>query len=184
MTPTFENILAVYNGAFPNHFVDGQNWYPSVHDLGISLCPHDPHRAWGVIAALSPMTPWPRNVFLAERTFTEGKAYGCLTNNADKANRIYAGEDPLDVLGGMKITNFYLNIANPYADNVTVDRHAHDIAMGEVFGKQPRKMLNSKGGYNELADLYREVADHIGILPSELQAITWCAWREAIGITD
>ena len=84
----------------------------------------------------------------------------------------------------MKITNFYRNIANPTADFVTVDRHAHDIAVGEVFGKQNRRMLGSKGGYNELADLYREVADFVGILPSELQAITWCAWREAIGITD
>lgn len=184
MLPTYENILAVYNGAFPNHFVEGIKWYPSVHDLGKQLDPINPDRAWGIIAALSPMTPWPRNVFLAQRTFEEGIAYGCLTSNANKANRIYAGEAPLDVLGGMKITNFYLNIADPYADNVTIDRHAHDIAMGEPFGKQTRKMLNSKGGYNELADLYREVANDIGILPSELQAITWCAWREAIGITD
>jgi hypothetical protein len=44
------------------------------------------------------------------------------------------GEEPEKVLGGNKVTSFYHNISDPSSPlHVTVDRHAHDIAIGNPF---------------------------------------------------
>ena len=104
-----------------------------------------------------------------------------------------------------KVRNFYNNIYNPQSANgdVTIDTHA--IAAGHLrplagdatevhhnFGSSPDKkkrdsvwgggVSNSsvtgvKGLYGIYADAYREAAEQRGILPREMQSITWEAVR-------
>lgn len=187
--PTPENVIAVYRHAELRHIAAGLQWYPDANALARRLSPGDTARGAGVIAALSPQTSWQINMRLAVRAFDEGFASGHTGVNETKANRILNGESPEDVLGwnnpkatsGHKVRNFYRNILNPLGNEVTIDRHAFDIAIGEPLGQGKRLQLNRKGGYDLLADIYREAAHSVGILPSQIQAITWTAWREFLG---
>jgi hypothetical protein len=98
-----------------------------------------------------------------------------------------------------KIRNFYNNILLPKADklSVTIDTHAiaaallralagHDLEVANNFGVKPkgakRSIKNSSvtgihGTYGIYADAYRKAAEARGVLPREMQSITWEAIR-------
>jgi hypothetical protein len=95
-------------------------------------------------------------------------------NNA-KAARILRGEEPLDVLGGLKVRAFYRNIIGD-RDVVTIDRHAYSIAAGRHLKDTEAGPLNAKAHYAVEA-LYQEAARALGVCPVTLQACTWLTWR-------
>lgn len=103
-----------------------------------------------------------------------------------------------------KVRNFYNNIIAPNANSgdVTIDTHAvaaallkplagGDIPVHHNFGSAPPKAKQgdawiptkanndsgAQGVYGLYADAYRELAAELGILPRELQSITWEAVR-------
>jgi len=98
-----------------------------------------------------------------------------------------------------KIRNFYNNILLPKADklSVTIDTHAiaaallralagADLEVANNFGTKPkgakRSIKNSsvtgiQGTYGIYADAYRKAAEARGVLPREMQSITWEAIR-------
>jgi hypothetical protein len=79
-----------------------------------------------------------------------------------------------------KTGHFYRCILDPMdADAVCIDRHAHDIAVGEEYGARDRG-LGAKGRYALIAHCYREAALRLGELPSVLQAVTWVVWRDRL----
>lgn len=196
-TPSVANILAVYNGARAEHLRFGLSWYSHAHNTAASLgggrLQHIERNA-GIIAALSPLNHWTNNVRKASELISlrgrvqvvKGMPNGIgLGNNVAKAIAIYKGGDPNDILGGDKVTSFYRSIVNPTGDiRPTVDRHAFDIAVGEQTSNKRRGALSRKGVYEDFADAYREAAKHVGIAAPQIQAITWMAWREAIGIVE
>lgn len=176
-------ILATYNTATEDQMLDGKSWYPTANHLAARLDPENPWRAAGVISALSPQMDWDRNMFLTERTYAEGLAYGCLGASCRKANEIYNGTgreaDVLPVLGGRKTTAFAISIMEPdHPTNVVVDRHAVSIALGRTSDDADVATLNRKGGYDWYADAYRAAAEIAGVTPNVMQAVTWTVWRE------
>ena len=174
------NILATLKRATAAEIDHGASWYVDANRIA-SECPAGTEAGAGIIAALSPMQRWDRNVMLARRTFEAGTLDGgALSRNVAKANAIMAGGNPLDILGGDKVRSFYTNIVDPFGDNVTVDRHAHDIAMGRFFTDSERRI--GKRIYREIADEYREVSDIVGIPVPGIQAITWVTWRRIKGV--
>ena len=196
-TPTVSNVLAVYNGAFEHHLRYGLAWYPTAHRealrLGGGRAQHLSRNA-GIIAALSPLNHWTNNLAKAREviskrgriTVVKGQPNGIgLGNNVQKAIDIYNGAEPLDVLKGDKVRAFYRTILDPTGDiDPVIDRHAFDIAVGERTDEQRRGALSRKGVYDEFAHVYREAAKIAGIGSAQMQAITWVAWREALGILD
>jgi hypothetical protein len=194
-TPTVANVLAVYNGAFEHHLRFGLSWYPlarkTARSLGGGRSQHLNRNA-GIIAALSPMNHWDNNVAKAAQLISlrgrisvaRGKPNGIgLGNNVAKAIAIYNGADPLDILKGDKVRAFYRTIVDPTGDvDPVIDRHAFDIAVGEQTSDKRRGALSRKGVYQEFADVYREAAAIVGVGAPQMQAITWVAWREAVGI--
>lgn len=146
----------------------------------------------GVLAALSPQTAWGeakgQNVELARRAFRQGKATGHTGDACNKATAILSSwQDPEDVLGGLKVRNFYAAIVDPNsATAVCIDRHAFDIAVGRVTDGTARTILVRVGVYDTFAELYREAARTIGggITPAAVQAVTWLVWRRQKGIID
>jgi hypothetical protein len=190
MKPTIDNILAVYRAARPEQIAAGLQWYADAHTFALAISGGDIVTGAGVIAALSPQMSWSQNMVCASRTFVEGFASGNTGANNEKANRILRGESPDEVLGwnnpkaksGHKVRNFYRNIVNPTGPECTIDRHAHDIAVGEVTDGKTRGQLGRVGVYDLFADTYREAAKLAGIPVAALQAITWVVWREAIGL--
>jgi hypothetical protein len=182
--PTVANILRVYRSATDAQLAEGIRWYDDAHTLAVALDPSNVERSAGVIAALSPLTPWGRNVAMATRAYADGFASGGMPSSLNKADRILNGEAPLDVVGkGPKVRNFYLNILDPSNANggVTVDRHAFDIAVGRVTDDETRGILGRKGMYDHFADMYREAAKIAGIGSAQMQAVTWVVWRQTAG---
>lgn len=196
-TPKVSNVLAVYEGAFEHHLRFGLSWYPLAHRealrMGGGRSQHLSRNA-GIIAALSPMNHWTNNLRKAQQVISlrgrivaeKGKPNGIgLSGNVRKAVAIYNGADPLDVLSGDKVRAFYRTILDPTGDiDPVIDRHAFDIAIGERSDEKRRSALSRKGVYEEFAHVYREAAKVAGIGSAQMQAITWVAWREALGITD
>lgn len=157
----------------------GRDWYVIAHQLALEISGGDAKKGAGVLAALSANTSWAENCRLAQKAFTDGAASGHVRDAITKANRIMAGEDPTEVLP-MKLKTgwFYLCIENPeHPESVVIDRHAHDIAVRQVYGQRDRG-LGAQGRYNTLADCYRAAAQTIGEIPSRVQAVTWVAHIE------
>jgi hypothetical protein len=174
------NIINVYNQATEDQKRRGAEWYPTAHQLADFLSEGDVRTGAGVIAALSANKAWDLNQKLARRAF-EGEAGGHTADNLAKVAKILSGVDPAEVLPmGLKTGNFYRSILDPAdPEAVTIDRHAHDIAVGRPYGDADRG-LGAKGRYAVLSLVYRNAAAKLGILPSELQATTWVVWTESL----
>lgn len=174
-----DHILETYFAAAREEIAAGREWYEDANRLAHTLTGHRPDvtpaMAAGVIAALSPLTPWERNKELALRAVVDGHASGTLSNSVRAADRILAGEDPLDVLKSDKVRNFYLCIMGD-VDAVCIDRHAWEVFEGKRYADKDRPKVTTKR-YREAAQAYREAAHVLALQPAELQAITWLVWR-------
>ena len=93
-------------------------------------------------------------------------------------------------LGNMhKVRNFFNNISNPNDNNaVTIDTHAVAAGLLLPLSGSSKQVLYNFGGagnvgtgmtgtYPVYADAYRELANELGLLPREVQSITWEAVR-------
>lgn len=185
--PLVSNVLAVYNGASAHAMREGLSWYLDAHNVAANLSNTYGIPVWtvaGIIAALSPMNGWENNKRKAAQLIIQGHGDGCgLRTNVAKAEAIYNGADPEDVLRGDKVRAFFATILDPTADiDPVIDRHAFDIAVGERTDEKRRGALSRKGVYAEFANVYREAAKVAGIGSAQMQAVTWVAWREALGI--
>ena len=165
-------------------YVHGAEWYHYAHMLARRLA-RDTGRSvetiCGVLAALSPQVAWPTCCDMSRKLANDPEiaSIGHFGNATDKAKRILAGALPLDVLGGPKVRAFYRCLASggadPYA--VCVDRHAAAIALGSHDLSLIDRALGCAGGYDAIADSYREVAESARIVPSTVQAVSWVAYR-------
>lgn len=177
-TPYAANVLSVYYRATPTARAEGFAWYRDAHDLARSLDPLNPARGAGVIAALSPLTPWPRNIFLAMTAYSNGGLDGgTLGASVRKVNAMLREDaSPFDVLTSQKVGNFFRNILHPESpNNLTIDAHAYDIAVGRP-GKYGSQRM-TKRVYAEFVSAYVEAAKVAGVMPLDMQAITWVQWR-------
>lgn len=175
-----QNILNVWDTATSAEVQQGETWYARAHEI----CANNAERfgvtveqAVGAFAAISPMLSWERNISCAESLLANGTA-PCLKKNVRKGILILEGVDPLDVLGGRKVRSFYHNILLPDTSyEVTIDRHAFDVAVGCTTDDRTRKALNRVGMYDQFRRLYRDAARELGCLPHQVQAVTWLAWK-------
>lgn len=196
--PSTNNVLRVYAKASVLQHEQGVKWYVRERDYGRALAdthwrkgsPRTLDHAIGIMAALSPMVPWDYAKQLALQCYRErGLRGGHFGQFVSKANLIYEGADPRDILGGPKVRSFYqaLSSAGTDPDVVVVDRHAAHVAMGDVLDDRERSNLLrqtiSRDGYQEVSNAYRRAARELGdengvsLTPSQLQAIVWVTWR-------
>lgn len=197
--PSMANIIRVWSAGTPLQQSIGGMWYRNEHDYGRALA--DTHwrrgsrrtitHALGIMAALSPMVPWDYAKQLALVCYREhGLTGGHYGQFVDKANAIYLGADPRDVLGGPKVRAFYeaLGTAGTDPDIVVIDRHALHASIGDIVTPQQRTKLLRQStvhdGYEFAADAYRRATkvinlDHdLALTPSQVQATTWIVWRD------
>ena len=175
------NITKAYRLASEDDRRAGEQWYARAREFAATL-DTDVSRAVGVIAAISPMMPWPRNQSLAREIYA-GRRDGCLSANLNKAVRILNGESPLDVLSGEKVRAFYLNIMGIDNDDaVTVDRHAIMVAENRNIPSDALKF--NKGAMRQYASEYRNAARILSrevgypLTPAQVQATVWVWWRK------
>jgi len=178
-------IMEVYDKA-----TNRKDWYKEANDFAFTLS----YKIWdktpatrkkahakvcGVIAAFSPLKSWDENMVIANLFIKTGQIKHTKTMG-NKAKDILISDGEVDtiseILNGNKITSFFLNILNPSdSQAVTIDRHAISIAIGysitdnfQMTGKQ----------YEFFSNCYRIASQKAGILPLQMQAITWTKWRE------
>jgi hypothetical protein len=176
---------------------EGLHWYANAHDtariisdkLGVSI-----KIAIGVIAALSPGRNWGLNLIEAEefiKAYTSGArgnhlpivgTYG--QRNIKKAISILEGKEPLEILGGNKVRSFYANILDPKRSEVTIDRHAKGLAIrsNSIKGATAEEdAIVTNAEYPFYAKHYVKLAERLGLIPNQLQAICWVTWRRLRG---
>ena len=178
-----QNVIGAFRGATDEQKQRGRVWYKTAHDLANLISDGNVREGAGVIAALSANKSWRENERLARGAYTEGPS-GHTRDNIRKVERIMLGEDPEDILPmSAKTGHFFRCILDPEdPDPVVIDRHAHDIAVNEIFGNGDRG-LESKQRYALLAHCYREAALRLEEIPSVVQAVTWVAHTERLAGT-
>lgn len=175
---------------------EGEGWYQLANDQVIKMSakyglPHS--TCAGVIAALSPNNVWQRNLTDAHNIIRSYVLHGagdarqvkvCTFNgNKEKAIDILNGNDPLEVLGGLKVRSFYSLILHPLdPENVCIDGHAYSIWKGERVSTSSTPKITPRL-YAEIQQSYRDAAQRISTvtgedwLPSQIQAVTWVTHR-------
>jgi len=96
----------------------------------------------------------------------------------EKAVSVFRDGSPENIskqLGGAnKIRSFNNNISNPQDDvSITNDTHAMAVAYLLPLAASSSEVKFGPGEYSFFADAYRAVAKEVGMLPREVQSITW-----------
>lgn len=88
---------------------------------------------------------------------------------------------------GNKVRNFYNNIVDPNSaeEYLTADTHALAVALGSPISAADAGGFGLFGGnesitYAIIKDAYIEVANEVGLLPRQLQSVTWEAVRTGV----
>lgn len=178
-----DNILAVWRCATAEQEQRGRVWYRTAHELAGAITGGDARAGAGVLAALSANKSWAETCRLARQACEGGLTSGHFANALTKAAVIMAGSDPEEVLPmDRKTGHFFRCIAYPGdPEAVVIDRHAHDIAAGEIYGRRDRGLSGQR--YELLASAYRQAAQRLGELPSTVQAVTWVVHTDRIAGT-
>lgn len=187
-----ERIARLYL-QMPDHLREmGHEWYFNAHQLMMHIAKEyaDAHpdvdlsteRVAAIAAALSPQSSWGMNIRNVEMLLATGRAK-VTPDHLEPALLILGGEDPREVLfdkrrSNPKVRSFFNNIINPATSTaVTIDRHAWGILFSDSKAIKRSGLRINKGEYPWAEARYRAVAEPLGILPHQLQAATWLAWK-------
>lgn len=173
------NVIATYQKSTKEQRERGRTWYRNAHSLAVFLDETNPTRSAAIIAVLSANKRWADNVHLAEAAYDPDRPIGHTSDVVRKVARLMAGEPAISVLPfGLKTWYFFKLIDNPDdPDAVVIDRHAHDIAVGKIYGEENRG-LSAGGRYDLLVKVYKTAAEKLSIPASVLQATVWVAHTE------
>lgn len=174
-----DSILTAYDAAEPSAMADGLAWYGRAESIMAAMAERngvDRHTAAGVTAALSPRTPWARNLTIADAVISAAMTGAPVPSvgtraNVDKAWKIANGADPDAVLGGPKVTAFYANLTGD------PDRPTVDVWAARAAGANPDRLTDKRR--RELRAAYIEAAEARGVAVRDLQAAVWVSVRGA-----
>jgi hypothetical protein len=150
----------------------GARWYDEAGDLAASLAAqhgHDVETVAAVIAALSPRTPWSRNVAGTVALLDDPDSPPTYLLGRNVSTALGVIEDGRE-LTGPKTRAFAANIAGD-REAVTVDVWACRVAHLD------EDALSRKGAYDAVAHAYRLAARRVGVDPATCQATTWIVAR-------
>lgn len=176
---------------------EGSDWYARAmiaaqtisNSTGVNV-----NKVAGVIAALSPNNRWERNLIDAEnvcKVFVNGDVddvmnvkvctYGKMLVKAVKVLQCDKVSEIPTILNGRKIRAFYECIVGK-SDAVVVDGHAYSIWIGERLTMKQVPNIGIKLYANITADYIQATQEinakfNANLLPFQVQAITWVAWR-------
>lgn len=196
-TGGINNILAIIAQCSDEDKARNVNWYRQAHRDAVTMAHKYKMDLWTVAQVLSVISPqrlWERNVrdaeltilayalpasdrvaYLAMHRVAAPSGYSCF----NRAWEILAGERELKMDGGPKTYNFARTIESPDTwMGVTVDSHA--VALWSDEYQSPGTYQIPLSVYKRVAADYETVAAMLGMLPSEVQAITWDKRRELL----
>lgn len=172
------DIRKHYNEATFCAKVNGMTWYQRAYQVAWEMHLETGIRAdrcAAIISHLSPMRTWEENVVKAWEFVRTGDtcAFGAQLAGCRRAMEM---GDPLNSFGkaAHKTRNFYLSImGDPTA--VCLDRWAVRAAGLDLDTWNS----GSAARYAAVAEEYKIVAEEVGVLPYQLQAIVWCQIRKS-----
>ncbi len=178
-----EHLMSWYQGASEECRKAGREWYDvqreairtisQAYAVKYSTCA-------AVVAALSPRTQWAQNLAGAARLIRAWKNdqemptnVTLYRKNAVKAWRILNGEHAYDVFAtSPKVFAFWSNLMGDETA-ITVDTW-----MVKSVGEERGAKSGIKAPlYNRISAAVRDAAFQVGEVPSDFQAIVWCAVR-------
>ncbi len=167
-----ERIVDAVGRADAEQTAAGLGWYAVAHEEAKLLADEfglDVYRTSAIIAVLSPLTRWAGNLEDAWNVVNGDPVRHALPKNAEKARRILAGEDPVDVLGGRKVNSFWMNICGPIGRYYVT----FDSWMARLCGLQESDVFNVWGVYSACTMGVWDAARDLELLPLQAQAIAW-----------
>lgn len=197
-TKAVKNILRYYQLCSQEEVDVGKRWYADANTFCQELAEQYNLEVWkvaGVVASLSPQTSWIRNKIDAREFISKGgRGFMGQRDRTIKAKKILkasSGDEVHDLLStqpgkALKTKAFFRNIALPgFCDTTCIDRHA--IAIATQRPDKTRALSDKEGSLTErqykfLSDCYVKAARKVGLIPSELQAVTWNKYRAQRGL--
>lgn len=179
-------LRSFLNQATNKEKISGLSWYETMHHWcagvadksGIEL-----FKVVGMFAALSPQMSVDRNQKLLIQYLNSGNAshYKFLVEKCDQIKEAKNEYQVSKILNGNKISAFYLNILHPSKPTrVTIDRHALSCLLQTPSNTYPlgdNEYSMTANQFKQFEKIYCEVSKECGILPHQLQAITWETYR-------
>lgn len=205
VTDLVENIKTVFNKAQTNHIQQGNNWYNRANSFIEQLATThtlSPFVVALVVAAVSPNQRWrfslteAGNLKSADMVITAhkaGLAPDAIKISTFHPNKYKAFAILTDWVNGETAPTYYQQtyfqnapktwafanlLADPTTDHVVIDGHATNLAISpehKVSINAAPKLTPKR--YDLLATAYRIVAADLGLLPHQVQAITWETYR-------
>lgn len=171
-------IVTTYRSASGEQMREGISWYPRYHRLAANS-PVGSIKGAGVMAAISPNKRPKHIMSAAQKIFLMGTA-DKTGLGSDKANRILKGECPTKVLGGRLTLGLYESILYPHGDiTPRVDKYSYELAIGKLVDRSVfERTMRNDNEFKIFADSYRAAADELSVSVPQVQAITWCVWRD------
>jgi hypothetical protein len=206
-----DNIVRTYKAATMAEKLTGETWYNETRDLAKTLAARydvSPAVAVAVVSALSPLNKWAQNKIDAEnvlRAYYENERRANTSGYLDidelsatvkvctfhknkmRAFRIVDENAPEIVQTSRKTRAFHNNILDVTSQDVTIDFHAFSIAVRYQYTTSSQPSV-SDTLYCEVQEAYRMATRTINrrrkikLMPYQVQAITWLAWRRIVGI--
>lgn len=186
-----DNIWAMYNTATDKEKRDGNQWYALALEQAQSLATDtklDLKVVIGVISAVSPRNNWTKNMVDASnmcRAFVSGwNPFDVTVSTFDSFKQtavdILESGDP-SLLSGVKRLAFARTISDPDGSEVCIDGHAYNVYVG-YRAVSDKSVRVTSARFARAAGAYAEVADELGLLPNQVQATTWLAWKRVHNI--
>lgn len=185
------SILRFYHAALPSEVINGLKWYNEAHEyckelasrFNISL-----QQAAGIIAVFSPQAGWIENKRYAVSFLINPKNRLRSLVQDIKAKKIIKLKSEDQIYHALTVNDaawktkaFFLNILNPDINtDVTIDRHAIACCIqstDNVYALDKTYAQPTLQQYNFFQSCFIQAAKQLDILPHELQAITWLAYR-------
>ncbi len=187
------NLDRVLDAAHPADVVAGKAAYATYNHITQQMAKQTGATATvaaAVFAALSPNNDYHGNLRDATKLLTMAKAGATIDsfkvstygNNKRKAWAIAQGTPPLDLIIANKTRNFFINVNWPNNQHaVTIDGHMTNVWRGKRERLVGLRNLTDKG-YEEIAQGFRDLARERNLIPNQVQATVWLAWRRLHGI--
>lgn len=198
-----KNIMAIYGQATQSEIFDGLRWYDEAFSFCANLADSFKLPVSNVAyacAALSPNNSWTGNqkdLLTVCTAFASGELAELVAQfeagdtkalkglkiqtypkQAIKAFYLLKTGNLLEYIGqGKKTLSFARNIAFTDSSDVTIDGHAASIVVNKRMTMKDASKVLRPSNYKDFAEAYTIAAAELGMLPKQLQAITWVTWR-------
>ena len=190
------SIIRFYSLATLSEYKEGMNWYKDANVYAKELAQRfdiTVQQSAGIIGAFSPQAGWLENKRYAVTFLLTPNVRLRSLIQVNKAKKILTLKSESDIYTALSVNgtawktkSFFLNILNPDIQTAaTIDRHAVAVCIQSTNNVAALPKIDLTGNqYPFFEHCYIKAATKLGILPHQLQAITWLTYRRLRELKD